>query len=270
MAWASVGSNHSSKTALIIPGGPGNAAPTPEDIGGLENLVEYDYQVFIVTRPQNMPKYYTVQDIARDYARMIKTEFGGHVDLIIGTSYGGMICQFLAATFKHIFNHIVLVVAACEVNPPCRSIDLAYANALAQGRPFAAGAAISKEFWPHCKLPILAKLAGGILHVAKTICGPKHHEHFANDVVIEAESEETFDSRPVLPYIKVPVLLIAGEYDYVFPLNLIKETVALIPDCRLRLYMGKGHTDVLKDDHRVVRDIVDFVRGQEIRSVLCQ
>lgn len=68
----------------------------------------------------------------------------------------------------------------------------------------------------------------------------------------------SFDSRPVLPRIKMPVLLLCGDRDRFFPTDVVEETVRLIPDCTLVWYAGQGHMKVATS-RRVAHDVLAFV-----------
>jgi pimeloyl-ACP methyl ester carboxylesterase len=50
-------------------------------------FLEEEYTVYEVLRRPGMPRGYTMKDMADDYARMIREEFGGPVD-VIGISTG--------------------------------------------------------------------------------------------------------------------------------------------------------------------------------------
>ena len=78
------------------------------------------------------------------------------------------------------------------------------------------------------------------------------------DLSVEIEAEMSFDSRPVLPRIERPVLLLSGDRDRFFPMEVVEETVRLIPDCTLVLYEGKGHMKVATSG-RVAHDVLAFV-----------
>ena len=261
MAWSSIGDGD--KVAILVPGGPGNPAPPSGWQGNLmmkpfKGLLDHGYRIVTVARKQNMPKGHSVADMAGDYAQMIAAEFNGQADLMVGSSYGGMIGQYIAAQYPDTFKHFVIMVAAYRVNPEAEEIDYAFAKALAEGRNFASGMAISPALWPDWKFPWMARLAGGLL-ASLTSQGPKH-EYFANDVMVEVEAEPLFDSRDVLPQVKVPVLLIAGDQDFYFSKQDTLETQALIPDCQLRMYEGKGHIEAAVDK-RIVPDILEFIAG---------
>ena len=59
-------------------------------------FLEEEYTIYIVTRKQGLPKGYSMQNMADDYAVMIKEEFHKPVD-ILGVSTGGSIAMHFAA-----------------------------------------------------------------------------------------------------------------------------------------------------------------------------
>lgn len=258
MAWSSVGDGD--KVAILIPGGPGNLAPGSGFLARLEAkslapLLDAGYRLVTVTRRRNMPQGHSVADMAQDYADMIATEFDGRIELVIGTSYGGLIAQYLAAEHDHCFDHIVVLVAACDISQE-KSADYAFAKALSEGRNYAAGAEISGTLFPNWRFPRLARLTAGLLMWLSVRAGK--HDFLASDVMVEAKAEMQFNSRAILSKISVPVLLIAGDKDTYFTEALTRETSSLIPNCQLRMYAGKGHVDAAID-RRVADDILAFV-----------
>ena len=257
MAWSCYGNGD--KVALFIPGGPGNPIPAVgwrgrQSIKPLLPLLEHGYRIITVARRCGMPEGHTVSDMADDYAEMIRAEHSGQVDLIVGASYGGMIAQFIAANHADCFQHIVVHVAACDLVDP-GGIDQQFAQALADGRRYAAGAIMSRMLFPQTRYPRLLEVIFGLMTF---FSAGAEHAHFANDVVVEAQAERSFDTREVLPRIRVPVLLVGGDKDHYFPEELMRETAELIPDCTLRLYEGKGHLGAAVDE-RLVGDILAFI-----------
>jgi len=257
MAWSCYGDGE--KVALLIPGGPGNTAPATGwkakiSVKSMLHLLDHGYRLLTVARPRNLPQGHSVADMAADYARLIDEEFGGQVDLIVGSSYGGMIAQYLAADFPDRFKHIVVHVAACEVIDP-EGIDQQFAQLTAEGRVYAAGSMIFKTMMPNAKFPFLIGVMGGVFSM---LLADKPHEHLANDILVEAEAEKSFDAREALPRITVPVLLIGGDQDNYFPEELMRETASLIPDCTLRLYEGQNHIQA-GTNPQLGEDIQEFI-----------
>lgn len=256
MAYAKWGSGP--KTIIVIPGGPGNEVPTGFGLKMMlrpfRPVVEAGYTLWIVTRKQNMPSGHNIENMADDYARLIETEFAGIVDVVLGTSYGGIIAQYLAANHADRFHNVVVAAAACEVSNAGKEIDCGFAKNLGQGRMTEAGTVMVKGLLPGLRFRWLFRAFG---YFAGRL-GSGRHQYFRSDVLTEADAEAAFNSRKILPTIEVPVLLIAGDRDTYFPMALLEETARLIPDCALKIYEGKGHVGALSDK-RLPRDVLEFV-----------
>lgn len=75
------------------------------------NFLLKDYTTYVVTRKPGLPDGYSMQDMADDYAAMIRKEFGEPVD-VIGTSTGGSIAQHFAADHPDLVRRLVLHASA--------------------------------------------------------------------------------------------------------------------------------------------------------------
>lgn len=246
------------RTLLLIPGGPGSEIPRGLGLRMMLSqyrpLLDAGYTVWMVTRRQNMPAGHTIEDMASDYAELISTEFGGVVDVVLGTSYGGLIAQYLAANHSGCFRHLVVAAAGWKVSDEGKPLEYGYARNLSEGKRWEAATILINGMFPNLPFRWMARL-GGAIFVPMLSGG---HGHYAHDVVVEAEAEISFDSRTVLPTITAPVLLIAGDQDLYFPPEIVEETARLIPDCTLRIYEGKGHLGAI-GNRPFTHDILDFV-----------
>src|SRR5215510_2622679 len=87
------------QTMLFFAGGPGNSVPSGVAASGFVRAMRRftdEYTIALVTRKSGLPKGYTTKDMSDDYAELVRREFGGHVHLVMGASYGGMIAQHFA------------------------------------------------------------------------------------------------------------------------------------------------------------------------------
>ena len=251
------------KTLLFLPGGPGSGLPrgmlARMSRRWFDPFVESGYAVWHVTRRRNMPEGHGVEDMADDFAQVISEELGGRVDLVVGESYGGMIAQYLAANHGDSWRHLAIVVAAAEVSDWGKEVDSRLAAALARRDTAGFGAAFAEYALPGARSGWARRLLGP--WIGRSLLSGKDYP--PSDLAVEIAAEVAFDSRPVLPRIGRPVLLVCGDSDRFFPREVVEETVRLIPDCTLVVYEGQGHMKVATSS-RVVQDVLAFVNGNEL------
>jgi pimeloyl-ACP methyl ester carboxylesterase len=243
------------RTAVFLPGGPGSSIPTGlwRRAAGrwFAPFLAAGYTVWQTTRRRHMPAGHSVADMADDCARLIDEEFGGSVDLVVGESFGGMIAQHLAGRHPASTRHLALVVTGCEVSAWGKEVDTRLADALRRGDRIAAGAAFAEYVLPGELLRPVRRLLAPL--VARGVIDTSPTE----DMLVEVESELTFDSRAVLPAIECPSLLVCGDRDRFFLQPVVRETARLIPDCSLVWYAGAGHVRAATSS-RVADDILAF------------
>lgn len=249
------------KTLLMVPGGPGNVFPIGFGLmmrRMLRQYLDHGYEAWVVTRRQNMPQGWTIEDMADDYARLIKDEFGGRVGLFLGISFGGMIGQYLAVNHAESFDHIALVGAGYEPDAEAAGLDYRLAQKLGEGKTGEAGVIVAEDMFSSPRLQRFGWLASVIGPPVGHLMYPRSHDHFEKDVLTEADAFVAFDSRGDLPRIEVPVLLITGDQDYAFPPDVMRETARLIPNSKLILYEDTSHEGAI-GDKRLAGDVLEFV-----------
>ncbi len=246
------------KTMLVFQGGPGNAIPQGMGFrffaSGFNPFIN-DYTVYFATRKTGMPEGHTTIDMADDYAAVIKDDFEGHVEVVLGLSFGGMIGQHFAAKYGDLADYIILAVAGYALHEQGVELDTRFATLQSEGKDREAFTFIMGTLHPpgfkRFSTLMMIRLFMGFMKMEK-------HPEFSRDVLIEAQAEKEHDGRESLKKITKPVLLIGGTSDYYFPEDIYRETARLIPNCTLRLYEGKGHMEAI-DDRRFVDDIRAFI-----------
>ncbi|GAB3441792.1 hypothetical protein GCM10027517_18220 [Phycicoccus ginsengisoli] len=246
---------------MNLPGGPGSRLPSGLFARFTEArftpFVRAGYAVWTITRPRGMPAGHTVADMAADCARFIEGHVGSPVDLLIGESYGGMIALHVAAEHPDVVRRVVVLVAAATVTPEGTDIDVRWARARADGRHADAGSAFLEYLLPGPRAAglrrALGPLAGRLFADASVPAG---------DLRVEADAEEAFDARPVLPRINVPVLMLCGDRDLFFSREAVRRTSEQIPDCTLVWYRGMGHMRAASTG-RVPKDVLGWVARRE-------
>ncbi|MFQ6171221.1 alpha/beta fold hydrolase [Oryzobacter sp. R7] len=225
--------------------------------GGSHPFVEAGYTVCYVSRRRGMPRGHTVEDVADDVSGFVREQLGGRADLVVGVSYGGMVAQLLAARHGRLLGRVALVASAARVNDWGRDVDARLAAAVERGDRSLAGATFGEYVLPAARWRWLRRLAGPLL--GRMLMSGRDHP--ASDVVVEAESEVAFDARPVLPGIRVPVLVLCGDEDQFFAADVVAETVRLVPGARFVGYPGRGHLWVASS-RQVPRDILRWLAEQ--------
>lgn len=229
------------KVLLSIGGGPGSSLPSGMTLRMSQRwfapFTTAGYTVWHVTRRRTMPRGHTVADVADDYGQVIAGELGGRADLVVGVSYGGMVAQLLASRHGDRVGHVAVVSAAAEVSPWGKEVDRHIADAVGCGDHARAGEAFAEYVLPGERTRWLRRLLGPVV-ARLAITGRAYPP---SDVLVECESEVSFDARPALPGIRVPVILLCGDRDHFFAWDVVEETAALIPRCALIRHEGRGH-----------------------------
>ncbi len=245
------------KTMLFLAGGPGNLVPSGLGASGFVRGMRAfigEYSIYLVTRKSGLPEGYTTRDMSEDYAALVRDEFGGYVDLVLGVSYGGLIAQHFAADHPDLFGHLVIVMAAHVISDEAKRIDTLYAELISRHKDREAMALRADAAF----IGIARILMAGILWLfGKALLG-KVDDTFRRDVVIEARAEVDHDALGALRRTTAPVLIVGGTDDFAFPLAALEEMHRLLPGSELRIYRG-GHTAAFLDK-RFVRDVADFTR----------
>ena len=246
------------KTLMVWSGGPGNTLPKGwlfnQFTKGLSPLLD-EYSLVMLTRRSGMPDGHSTRDMAEDYAALIKDEYGGHVDLIIGNSYGGIVVQHFAADYPDLCDHVVICAAAYEVSETGKALDYRFAELLSQNKPrqayqLMAGVVSSNSLVKRILRPLLWL-------VGPSIQGDANNEVFRRDILIEAQAEVAHDGRESLARITIPTLILAGAHDNYFPMELFLETEKLIPGGKLIVYPDKGHN--VLNDHQAANDMLAWI-----------
>ena len=244
------------KTLLFLIGGPGNTLPIGNATSGFTRgmqAFEENYTIYLVSRKSGLPDGYTTRNMSDDYAELIRNDFGGFVDLMIGFSFGGLIMQHFAADHPELCAHLVIGGAAHKISKEAKNIDYQYADLISQGKDREAMAQRAEAIFPK---GILKHLLSAILWVfGKSLLGPVS-DTFRKDVVIEAKAELTHDAVDSLKRIKIPVLIVCGKDDFAFPLSDVKEMAGMMANATLKVY-ERGHSTVFLDK-QFVTDVNEF------------
>jgi pimeloyl-ACP methyl ester carboxylesterase len=215
-----------------------------------------DYTVYLVGRKQNLPGNYTFDDMAKDYANMIKREFNRPV-IIMGASTGGQIAQFLAANHPDVVQKLIIISASYKVSERGAEIESQVAKYFKQEKYGKAFAVLLDLIWNSKIKKSIAKFFTRIF--GKLVIGKIE---YPNDLLTEIRGDIEMNFKDRLKDIKAPTLILSGESDIEYPAYLVQETAQGIPNANLILYKGFGHNLALANREQLQRDILKFLKGE--------
>ncbi len=234
------------KIMLIAIGGPGNTIEKGLGLSMYSNPFKSfrdQYTQYIISRKSALPKGYTIEDMADDYAELITNHFQGSVDIIIGISFGGMILTEFCSKYPHLAKKIVIVVAAHKITPEGMKVDTEYAKLMAEGKNARAMAKFAPVLTQNF---IILPFLKGLLFCAGLFMKPAKSQIFASDIVIEAETQLTYDSSESLRNLTTPIWVLAGSQDYYFPVELFHEMTKLSKYVNMTIFPKAGHNLMAK------------------------
>jgi pimeloyl-ACP methyl ester carboxylesterase len=213
-----------------------------------------DYTIYLVGRKPNLPENYLFDKMADDYAKMIRKEFKGPVD-IMGVSTGGQLAQYLAADHPDVIRKMIIISAAYRLSERGVEIERKVAEYFKQKKYGKSFAALLDLIWSSRIKRNIAKFFTRL--IGKGIMGKiKYPNDFLNE--IQADREMNFKDR--LEEIKAPTLIISGELDIGYTANDVRATAEGISNAKLLLYKDYGHNLIMSNRKQVEKDILEFLK----------
>lgn len=213
-----------------------------------------DYTMYLVGRKPNLPENYLFDQMADDYATMIRREFNGPVD-IMGVSTGGQLAHYLAADHPDLIRKLVIISAAYRLSERGVEIERKTAEYFKKGKYGKSFAAILDLIWSSKIKRAIAKFFTRL--IGKKIMGKiKYPNDFLNE--IQADREMNFKDR--LEEIKAPTLVISGELDIGYMADDVRATAEGIPNAELILYKDYGHNLIMTNRKQVEKDLLEFLK----------
>ena len=206
------------------------------------------FDVYAVNRAPGMAPGTTMADIAAQHAAAFRAAFGEPVDLL-GFSSGGSIALQIAADHPDVVRRLVLVGAAGRIGAEAAAAQMRYIDAVAEGRRGAHHLAAMKV-----SSPIGATVLAPLMWLLDPLARPKD----PSDMVAFARAEDRFDVMARLGDVTAPTLVIGGERDNVYGLELLRGTADGVRDGRLLVYERASHASAMTDN-RLGSDVSGFL-----------
>jgi 3-oxoadipate enol-lactonase len=196
-------------------------------------------------------------DIADRMAEAVRDGGGGEDTIVLGNGYGGFVALQMIIRHPDIATRLILADCGAAFSQSGREAFRAMAAASkAKGLAAITDVAMRRLFAPdfqaqHPELMADRREAFGKTnpHVFRAAC---------------AQLAE-LDLRGELAKVKVPVLVVVGEYDEATPPPMSHELAALLPDARLKIIPGCAHVPQLQSPELFLKTIADFLRRNERR-----
>ncbi|HTR13992.1 MAG TPA: 3-oxoadipate enol-lactonase [Roseiarcus sp.] len=176
------------------------------------------------------PDRYDMADYAADLKGLLE-RLGVTRATIVGLSIGGLIAQELYRRRADLFEALVLSDTAAKIGTD-QSWEARIAEVERGGIEAIADAILERWFTPGFRANRADDLAGWRCMLTRT---PKQGYLAACGALKQA------DLRPYTGAIKTPTLCVVGDQDGSTPVDLVRETAALIPGARLEIVTGAGH-----------------------------
>lgn len=197
----------------------------------LFSFLEKEYTIHVVARKPGLPYGTTIQQMADDYAELIRSEFTPPVD-VLGLSTGGSIALTFAAAYPELVRRLVIHSSAHRLSAAGRQLQWEMGQLARQGNwqqvfRLILASVLPDRWYARLLIPFGAWLMGS--------SAPKSPQDF----VVAIEAEDAHDCQDRLGDIRAPTLVIAGENDPYY--DRFAATAAGIPHARLILYPGMGH-----------------------------
>jgi pimeloyl-ACP methyl ester carboxylesterase len=209
-------------------------------------------RVYYLNRRPGLPPGMTFAELAAEHADAMRRTFDGPVDLL-GLSTGGSIAQQVAADHPHVVRRLALLSTGYRLSDHTRLQMRRIAARLRAGAPRRAMALAATDLVPEGPWQLPAAL------VAAAICRRGLSDIDLADLATTIEAEDNFDLRVCASPIRAPTLVISAGRDRFYPIALIEQTAALIPDARIDIEPKYGHMSVtgLPRVHQTILDHLD-------------
>src|SRR5262245_29070781 len=244
---------------LIIPGAEvNNAEPgflTRQAMRAAFSRLARDHSVYIVHRKRGLPAAYSTTDMAADYARVLRAITpSGTAAQVIGFSTGGLIAQHLAVQSPELIERLVLVVTGVRLSPQGRGLVERW-RALAEAQQWIELTTAMSEILLTGETS--KRLLRGFMRLfGRLLVSPPEHPQ---DFLATMNADLAHDTSALLPTLRMPTLVLAGDLDPFFPAPLLQETADLIPNAALIVYAGAGHGLTKTHKRRFEDDVLAFL-----------
>lgn len=178
----------------------------------------------------------------------LEAALGGSPAVLVGASFGGLVCLHIAARRPELVTALVLLDAPLPDHEWSGEVEAfgAAEERLYEAGDLAAAAELNAEFWAgHAAPEVKARVRAMQLR--------------AFELQSDTEAEEDELGPVDLPAVRAPALVVVGELDKPDFLAIGRRLAAELPDARHAVVPGAGHLPALERPAETAALIADFL-----------
>ncbi len=224
----------------------------------LRRFSKNNHSVYIIGRSLKMPRNFTTESMAADYARVVRNCLGPAT--IMGFSLGGLVAQHFAAANPDLTNSLVLGVAGVQIG----------SGRLPQLRQWITLA--RQGDWQQIYLHITSLMHTGMTEdkyewALPLLQSSIHHKpRWPQRFIASVQASIEHDGTSALAAITTPALVIGGTCDTLFPGDILRHTASLVPGARLVLLEGAGHGAFDEHKRAFDKEVLNFLKACEANT----
>lgn len=208
------------------------------------------YMVYMFSRKDDLPRNYSIRDMANDQADAMKM-LGISKACIVGVSEGGMIAQCLAIDHPEMVEKLVLALTASEANDIVKTAVSEWISYAQQGNHKGLMIDTAEKSYSSNYL----KKYRAVYPIIGLIGKPSDYSRFLANARAILEFNITADLNRIV----CPTLIIAGEKDKIVGLEASYVMKENITNSELYIYEGLGHGayEEAKDFNQRIYDFLE-------------
>ena len=200
------------------------------------------FSVLYLSRRDPLPVDWTLEDQARDVIWAVE-QLGWAPALLEAQSAGGPVGQLVAAKRPDLAPLLVLSSTAAWLDEAARALCQRWLDQVLRADWEGFFEETTRHLWQDARYASLRPFRRLLTGLA-TPSDPRRLAHILGQLL-------TLDHRALLPTIKTPVLVSAGEQDKLFGPQLQRQMSALLPQSELILTPGFGHGHDMENPQHV-------------------
>ena len=208
-----------------------------------------DYDVYIVSRPRELPDDVTTRELADGYASVL--EEIGTAD-VLGMSMGGLIAQYLGSDHPKNVRTLVVSLAGPHLSESGVNHVTEWLNSAHEGR-------WGEVYLGSVEATYSSAGARAVYGSLLRLPGVVKQPPYPTDFIASAQACLDHDSTMVLSSIEPNTLVLGGELDVLFDADDLRAMEGEIPNATIQILKDTGHGAFEEQRKKFTQAIVQFL-----------